>query len=321
MPQTNKKKIRSKLFPFVHGAFISIAVLLIVANCGVPVKHVGALLDAGLEGYGYRADYKGAVLDIPYTDSDNDMLKLDVFKAQSPGPSPVFVFIHGGYWKSGHRKLYASFAKALNPKGFTVVLVDYRLHPDVTYPLFVDDCVKALNWVHEHIAEFGGDPGKIYVAGSSAGSHISAMMFLADEFRGSMHFDPLSVRGVLLTSSPLDFDKDNLLDEDILHDVMGTQGNYDYAQPIKHVRKDVPPMLIINGDRDPLTSEAQASRFARKMKDVGAPVEYLVVPGGDHHSVGLGLAAGHEAEAFDAFMKFAEDTGAFALSGALEAKP
>ena len=284
---------------------------LFCISCGVPVKHYGSLMSAGYAGFEYRADYEGAVRDIPYTDSDDDMLKLDVFRAQAAGPLPVFVFIHGGYWKSGHRKYYASFAKSLNPEGFTVVLVDYRLYPDVTYPEFVEDCVKALNWTAENIAEYGGDPKRMYVAGSSAGSHIAAMIFLDDQFRDKLRFDPMKVKGVLLTSGAYDFDKDNLLDEEILREVLGPQENYDKAQPIKYLRADIPPMLIVNGDRDPLTSEAQASRFAGELKETGAPVEYLVIPGGDHHSVGLGMTAGNEDEVFEAFIRFAEKTGAF----------
>ncbi len=283
-----------------------------VSGCGAPVKYYGALLDAGLDGYNYRAGYEGAVLDIPYAGSDNDMLKLDVFRTMGDKPAPVLVFIHGGYWNSGHRKLYASFAKTFNSAGFVTVLVDYRLYPEVMYPVFVDDCVKALNWTVEHIAEYGGDPAKIFIAGSSAGSHIAAMILLDEEFRNIPAFDPLKLRGALLTSSPFDFEKDNLLDEDILHEVMGSEENFRDAQPIKHIRKDVPPILIINGDRDPLTSEAQAARFAREMKEIGAPVTYLMIPGGDHHSVGLGLTPGRKGEVFATFMKFARDAGAFA---------
>jgi acetyl esterase/lipase len=292
-------------------AFFVLLLFVCVCGCGVPVKHIGALLDAGLDGHNYRAGYEGAVLDIPYAGRDNDMLKLDVFRVKGGEPAPVLVFIHGGYWNSGHRKLYASFAKTFNSAGFVTVLVDYRLFPEVMYPVFVDDCVNALNWTMEHIAEYGGDPERIFVAGSSAGSHIAAMILLDDEFRNSLAFDPMKIRGALLTSSPFDFEKDNLLDEDILHEVMGSEENYNDAQPIKHIRKDVPPILIINGDRDPLTSEAQAARFAHKMKEIGAPVTYLMIPGGDHHSVGLGLTPGRKDEVFAAFMKFARDAGAF----------
>ena len=58
------------------------------------------------------------------------------------------------------------------------IIPDYRLVPQVRFPAFIEDGARAIRWVHDHAAEFGGDPGRIDIAGHSAGAYIGAMLAL-----------------------------------------------------------------------------------------------------------------------------------------------
>ena len=107
---------------------------------------------------------------------------LDVFRpTQSAGQlAPVLVFIHGGYWRSLSKNDHSFVAPAFAQAGACVVVPDYTLCPKVTIPTIAMQMAQALAWAHAHIADFGGDPTRIVVAGHSAGGHIAAMLMGCD---------------------------------------------------------------------------------------------------------------------------------------------
>lgn len=112
-------------------------------------------------------------LDVRYGGGPNE--HLDVYRAAREG-APVMVFIHGGYWRSLDKKDHAFVAPPFTREGVCVVVPNYALCPAVTVPDIVMQMVRALAWTWRHIAEYGGDPRRIHVAGHSAGGHLAAMM-------------------------------------------------------------------------------------------------------------------------------------------------
>ncbi|MEY4713665.1 MAG: hypothetical protein RIS88_3115 [Pseudomonadota bacterium] len=113
------------------------------------------------------------VLDIPYGPSEGQ--RLDVFPAPARN-APVVVFIHGGYWRSLDKKEHSFVVPAFAQAGACVVVPNYDLCPQVPLTEIVLQMVRALAWTWRHIAGHGGDPGRISVAGHSAGGHLAAMM-------------------------------------------------------------------------------------------------------------------------------------------------
>jgi arylformamidase len=103
---------------------------------------------------------------------------LDVFPAaqQSGAPAPVLVFIHGGYWRALDKAQHSFVAPSFNADGAMVVVPNYALCPAVTVEQIALQMTQALAWTYRHAAQFGGDPGRIAVAGHSAGGHLAAMM-------------------------------------------------------------------------------------------------------------------------------------------------
>jgi arylformamidase len=122
-------------------------------------------------------------LDIAYGRNAGE--RLDVFPVEGRD-APVLVFIHGGYWRSLDKSDHSFVAHPFTRKGACVVVPNYDLCPAATIPGIVMQMVRALAWTAKHIASFGGDPGRITVAGHSAGGHLAAMM-LACDWAG---FDP-----------------------------------------------------------------------------------------------------------------------------------
>jgi arylformamidase len=131
------------------------------------------------------ADARAALqctLDIAYGDGPNET--LDIFPASKPN-APVVFFIHGGYWRSLDKSDHSFVAPPLHDMGVCVVVVNYALCPGsaelpVSIPDIAYQMVKAMAWTWHHIAQYGGDPQNVIVAGHSAGGHLAAMLLACD---------------------------------------------------------------------------------------------------------------------------------------------
>jgi len=105
--------------------------------------------------------------------------RLDVFPARG-GAAPVHVFIHGGYWHRLDKSDSSFIARAFQPAGAAVVVINYALIPTVDMDELVRQCRASIVWVHRNAASFGGDPHRIFVSGHSAGGHLVAMLMSTD---------------------------------------------------------------------------------------------------------------------------------------------
>lgn len=120
-----------------------------------------------------REGSRAAVCDLPYGSGPGET--LDVFPAAAPH-APVLVFIHGGYWRSLDKSDHSFVAPSFNSDGAMVVVPNYALCPAVTVEQIALQMTAAVAWVWRNAARFGGDPGRIALAGHSAGGHLVAMM-------------------------------------------------------------------------------------------------------------------------------------------------
>lgn len=120
----------------------------------------------------------GAIRNVAYSPRPSSI--LDIYPPQTqatPGQAaPVFVFIHGGYWRALSKNDSAFMAPALTQAGAMVVVPDYDLAPAVTLDHIVDQMRQAYAWVVRNIAIYGGDARNICVCGSSAGGHLVGML-------------------------------------------------------------------------------------------------------------------------------------------------
>jgi arylformamidase len=105
--------------------------------------------------------------------------RLDVFPSPKPH-SKTLVFIHGGYWQLFDKSSFYFIAAAFARYDITTVLLNYPLSPADSMDQIVASCRKAISWLKDNLAELGGDPDQIYVAGHSAGAHLATMLIAGD---------------------------------------------------------------------------------------------------------------------------------------------
>lgn len=146
------------------------------------------------------------VADVPYGTGTDET--LDIFPAAEPR-SPVLVFIHGGWWRSLDKDDHSFLAASLVGAGAMVVVPNYSLCPGtedapVSIETIALQMTKALAWVYRNAALYGGSPGRIVVAGHSAGAHLAAMMLCCEWPEVDKRLPLQLVRGALGVSGVYD---------------------------------------------------------------------------------------------------------------------
>lgn len=136
----------------------------------------------------------------------NPRQRLDVYAPKGAvKDAPVLVFFYGGGWSDGRRQDYRFAAQALASRGFVTIVPDYRLYPEVRYPLFLEDGALAVRWARDNAGRFGGDPNRLVLAGHSAGAYNAVELALDRAFLNAAGVDPKIVRGVAGLAGPYDF--------------------------------------------------------------------------------------------------------------------
>ncbi len=238
-------------------------------------------------------------------------------RAQGAPGKPVLVFFYGGGWANGSRLDYGFVAKAYAARGFVVVLPDYRLVPQVRFPLFLEDAAAAVRWTHDNIARFGGDPDRIAVAGHSAGGYLAVMLALDSRYLRAAGADPSVIKAALGLAGPYDFypfDKLRSID------AMGRAPDPLATQPITFARADAPPLLLMTGTADTEVRPRNAINLAAREKALGSTTTRLQqYPGLDHNDLIMALSKPFRGKA-----PLVEQSVAFlseSLQGSLPGKP
>jgi len=119
-------------------------------------------------------------LDLRYGPAPEETLDVFLPPDGRPRPAPVQVFVHGGYWMAFDKDDFSFVARAFHPAGAVVVVINYALMPAAGMEELVRQCRAAVAWIHRNIEALGGDPGRIFVSGHSAGGHLVAMLMSGD---------------------------------------------------------------------------------------------------------------------------------------------
>ena len=168
--------------------------------------------------------------------------RLDVYHPKHLKSFPTLVWFHGGGLKAGNR----SVPKELQEKGIAVVAVNYRLHPKVKSPVYIEDAAAAVAWTFRNIKKYGGSPKHIYVSGHSAGGYLTSMVGLDKRWLAVHKIDANAIAGLIPysghTITHFTVRKERGID--------GKQPILDDMAPLFHVRKDASPLLLITGDRE-----------------------------------------------------------------------
>ncbi|GJL82453.1 MAG: carboxylesterase [marine bacterium B5-7] len=211
--------------------------------------------------------------------------KLDVYEPTSRNlqqPAKVAIFFYGGSWQSGKRQDYLFVAESLTRAGIVTVIPDYAVYPEAHYPVFIEDGARAVKWVRQHIAEYGGDPNAIYLIGHSAGAHIAAMLALNRDFLG-----PEGIAGMIGLAGPYDFLPFNT---ETIRDIFSTADTPEATQPITYIDGDEPPLLLITGKADHVVDPGNSQRLADKMTSRGGEARTIFYPNIGHSRILISIA-------------------------------
>ena len=203
---------------------------------------------------------------------DDPRQKLDIYRPVTALPdAPVVVFFYGGSWNSGSRDDYGFVGEALASRGIVVVIADYRLYPQVRYPLFLQDGAQAVAWAYQHSAEYGGDPRKLYVMGHSSGAYNAAMLALDPQWLAGVGLSPSVFKGWIGLAGPYDFLP---IENREVRPVFFFPDSPPDSQPINHVSQSAPPSLLIASVDDNLVNpKRNTGGLAKKLRAAGVPVE------------------------------------------------
>lgn len=200
--------------------------------------------------------------------------RLDVYTPTSGASnSPVVVFFYGGSWNSGSRTDYGFVGEALASRGIVAVLADYRLYPQVYYQGFLEDSAGAVGWVRAHIAQYGGDPSRLYVMGHSAGGYNAAMLALDPKWLAQVGMKPSMLRGWIGLAGPYDFLP---IENPEVKPVFFFPNSPPDSQPINHVSAASPPALLIAAKDDTLVNpQRNTGGMAKRLRAEGVSVREL----------------------------------------------
>ncbi len=243
--------------------------------------------------------------DLAYVDNGHERHKLDLFlPAQAQGPLPVLIWVHGGGWQNGSKDGCPPLRAGYVERGYAVASLNYRLSGHAVFPAQIEDCKAAIRWLRAHAKEFGLDPQRFGVWGSSAGGHLVALLGTSGEVKAfdvGAHLDQSSaVQAVCDYYGPTDFvafvttkgyeshAAANAPEAKLLGGTVEEKRELaTQANPITHVSADDPPFLIVHGDRDPVVPLNQSELLFEALKKAGVSVHFHTIEGAAHGGGGF----------------------------------
>lgn len=224
---------------------------------------------------------------------DGGGLPARLYRPREAGRRPLIVYFHGGGWVRGDIETHDGACRQLcHDSGCAVLSVDYRRAPEHPFPAARDDALSALRWAASTLDDAGIDPGRLVVAGDSAGGNLAALAALHERDRGGI---TLAAQLLVYPATDLTMGTDSyrrfgsgyrLTHAALLRFAeLYLQGRYDAADPqvspLFAARFDgLPPAIIVAAPFDPLVDEGRL--YAARLIEAGVAVDYITAPGMVH---------------------------------------
>ena len=262
---------------------------------------------------------------LPYCTVEGHTLSMNAFLPTGTAHSVgAMVEIHGGWFVGGDAM--TAVPQVIKDRGLAFFSITYRLGDQGGFPQCISDCRNAVRFVRKNTAKFNVDPNRIAVCGGSAGGHLSLMVamvpdnFDGDDIPPGLKGVSAKVCGAFSWIPPTDFVRfwdqgpsdqtgpssfrhwdDNVPNDARPHlrglfhgvgaDTPAGRALYTKMCPIGYVRKDVPPLLICDGEHDPIVPGLEGKELYEQLKRAGADATYWMSPGGHDYPSGPGFDA------------------------------
>ena len=221
-----------------------------------------------------------AVLDQLFGASAEEI--IDIFPAGDG--APLFVFIHGGYWRRWSQRESSFMAERFTAAGVTVVALNYGLAPATKLDEMVRQCRAAMAWLHANADSFDGDPERIHIGGTSAGGHLVGMI-LAGGWHGEFGVPENVIRGACGLSGLYDLEPVPLLAANEwlnLDDAAAARNS-----PLHHLPAQGCPLIVSYGGDETSEFKRQTDDYAAGWRAKGFPCRHVEMDACNHFDLPL----------------------------------
>ncbi len=232
--------------------------------------------------------------------SKNNKNLLDMFLPKNKKDFPVVIFVHGGYWNSQDKSyfrpftgLYSNIGLTLAKNGIGCMVIDYRIYPEVKIDSELKDVIESVKWTLENVKKYNGNINKVFLSGHSAGGHMAMLIALDDKLAKENNLDKNMIKG-FIPISPIvdikDMEKSNDLDfnNKTTYPVFGKDDSiFANYSPSTYLRKDIPNMFIIYGQKDYQYLIKQNKEAIKRLNELGAKFSFSEIENYTHEDMVL----------------------------------
>lgn len=229
--------------------------------------------------------------------------RLDVHGRPGLRAAPVLVYVHGGGWRRGDKRMVHDLPAYAQRHGLLLVSVNYRMVPQVDAGGCAEDVAAALAWVRANISRYGGDPGRIFVSGHSAGAHLAALIAIDRRYLGAHGLTPSDLAGII-TIDGAGYDavahmawlKDRqVLLSSMYENAFGPRAAALSPTLLVKAGQAYPPFLIFHIARR-TDAALQSNGLADALRAAGGRAQVVVAPGDSHRSINVEFGAAGDPE-------------------------
>jgi len=239
-----------------------------------------------------RVDHVATAYYAPLPQAHNKN-QLDIYPSdnyQAPASeqplSPVLFFIHGGGLMIGDKNNHTQLGHKFASMGYTTVLVNHRLSPEAAHPEHIEDIATAFAWVQKHIAEYGGDPSRVFVAGHSSGGYLGMLLAADSRYLAKHTLSPKHIRGVVAISGF--FHIERLAEERPKSVWSEHRVSWPDASPANHLKPGLPPTLLLYAEHDNDARKLESIDLAKKISALGTTsVDIHQIADRNHATIGM----------------------------------
>jgi len=234
---------------------------------------------------GVHRRYAAETSDISYGPGGNDNL-LDIWRRHDLAPggrAPVLLQVPGGAWTLNRKRGQAyTLMSRMVELGWICVSINYSKSPRCTFPAHLIDVKRAIAWIGENIADYGGDPEFVAITGGSAGAHLASMAALTQNdptFQPGFEDADTTLQAAAPYYGVYDF-----TDFENMHEMMlpflerfvlkaryaDEPERFKAASPISYAHSGAPPFFVLHGEKDELVPSGQSRAFCAALRQAGA---------------------------------------------------
>ena len=234
---------------------------------------------------GVHRRYAAETSDISYGPGGNDNL-LDIWRRHDLAPggrAPVLLQVPGGAWTLNRKRGQAyTLMSRMVELGWICVSINYSKSPRCTFPAHLIDVKRAIAWIGENIADYGGDPEFVAITGGSAGAHLASMAALTQNdptFQPGFEDADTTLQAAAPYYGVYDFTDFENMHEMMLpfleHFVLKARyadepERFKAASPISYAHSGAPPFFVLHGEKDELVPSGQSRAFCAALRQAGA---------------------------------------------------